>query len=72
MLLTAKENGPGGKSDTPPDVWFENKDKYYLEMHLIPNNKELWKLENYEKFIEERKKLILNKFEHMIQKEDNT
>lgn len=72
MLLTAKENGAGGKRDIPPEVWFSDKAEDYLKMHLIPENKELWELENYEKFIEERKKLILKKFEHMIQKEDNT
>jgi len=58
MLLTRDENGGGGKGDIPPDKWFETKDNKYLEMHLIPKNKELWKLENYERFIDERKKLL--------------
>jgi hypothetical protein len=69
MLLTAEENGAGGKSDTPPDVWFEDKSEEYLDMHLIPRDKELWKLENYEKFLEARKTLILEKFDNIIQKE---
>ena len=59
MLLTREENGPGGKGDTPPERWFEDKDDKYLEIHLIPKDKELWKLDNYEKFIEERKKLLV-------------
>lgn len=67
MLLTAEENGPSGKGDTPPDVWFADKDDAYLEMHLIPKNPELWKLDNYEQFVEERMKLILEKFGYMIQ-----
>lgn len=69
MLLTWEENGAGGKSDISPEDWFKNKDEEYLEKHLIPKDKELWKLENFEQFIEKRKKLILNKFEYLIQKE---
>ena len=66
MLLTREENGPGGKGDTPPERWFEDKDDKYLEMHLIPKDKELWKLDNYEKFIEERKKLLVTKMLPLI------
>lgn len=66
MLLTAQENGAGEKTDVSPDVWFASKPKEYLELHLIPANKELWKIENFEKFIEERKKLILKKFNGII------
>lgn len=68
MLLTKEENGPSGKSDIPPVEWFKDKSEDYLDKHLIPKDKELWKLENYEKFIEERKKLILNKFADIIMK----
>ncbi|MBU1124512.1 MAG: DUF1524 domain-containing protein, partial [Candidatus Omnitrophica bacterium] len=70
MLLTAQENGAGEKSDTPPDEWFEGKSKDYLRLHLIPEDRNLWKLENYELFIEERKKLILNKFEYLLLKDN--
>ena len=69
MLLTAQENGAGGKADTPPDEWFEGKCKSYLDRHLIPKDKELWKLENYECFLEARKELICQKFGYLIQKE---
>lgn len=69
MLLTAEENGAGNKTDTPPEEWFQDKDDSYLDMHLIPKDKELWKLENYEKFIDARKDLILSKFENMLLKE---
>lgn len=68
MLLTQKENGAGGKKDIIPEEWFKDKDDHYLDMHLIPKNKELWKLENYEKFIDERKELIAKKFDFLIQK----
>jgi hypothetical protein len=41
MLLTAKENGAGGKSDLPPDQWFVDSraDESYLQVHLIPQEK---------------------------------
>jgi len=66
MLLTAQENGAGGKSDTPPEEWFEGKDEAYLDMHLIPKDKELWRIDNYEKFIEAREKLLIEKFKDLI------
>ena len=66
MLLTAAENGAGGKRDTPPDVWFKNKPDSYLDMHLIPKDKDLWKMDNFERFIEERKKLILQRFSNLL------
>lgn len=66
MLLTAQENGAGGKSDTPPETWFRNKGDDYLDLHLIPKDRSLWILENYEKFIEERKKLIVDKFSDIL------
>lgn len=38
------------------------KDKdFYLKRHLIPEDESLWKSENFEKFIEERKSLIVSK-----------
>lgn len=66
MLLTAEENGAGGKGDKPPDQWFADKSDNYLERHLIPKDKELWKIENFEQFIAARKKLILEKFSYLI------
>ena len=66
MLLTREENGPGGKSDILPEVWFSDKKEEYLDMHLIPKNKDLWKIENFEDFIEERKKLIREKFLYLL------
>ena len=69
MLLTATENGAGGKSDTPPDEWFKDKvakDPAYLDRHLIPSDPALWKLDRFEDFIEERKKLIKAKFAYLL------
>lgn len=73
MLLTADENGFTQKSGTPPSEWFAparftsgEARRKYLEMHLIPDDPELWKLENFESFIEARKKLIQDKFSYML------
>jgi hypothetical protein len=66
MLLTATENGAGGKGDTPPDVWFADKDATYLDRHLIPSDPALWRLTRFEDFIAERKKLIVSKFAYLL------
>jgi uncharacterized protein with ParB-like and HNH nuclease domain len=66
MLLRAEENGGGGKTDILPEQWFADKSDEYLERHLIPKDKELWKLENFEAFVEARNKLILDKFNYLI------
>ncbi len=66
MLLTQAENSFGGKCDTLPEKWFANKSDSYLELHLIPWDKKLWKLENFPLFVEERRKLIEQKFKHLI------
>lgn len=71
MLLTAKENGSTGKTDILPKEWFSDKSEEYLEKHLIPKDKKLWEIDNYEQFIEARKKLILEKFEYLIYKTDD-
>jgi len=66
MLLTQAENGAGGKSDTLPEVWFADKPESYLDMHLVPKDKDLWKIDRFEDFIEERKKLIRDKFSYLL------
>jgi hypothetical protein len=71
MLLTAEENGAGGKSNISAEDWFQNKSDHYLELHLIPKNKELWKLDNFRDFVEARKRLIVEKFQYMIQSDTN-
>jgi hypothetical protein len=66
MLLRQEENGSAGKWDTPPDAWFAKKPASYLEMHLIPKDPTLWKLDRYEDFVTERKKLIREKFNDLL------
>lgn len=72
MLLSAVENGAGGKSDILPSVWFRESvihfGEKYLDMHLIPKDEKLWELDRFDDFIEERKKLIIEKFNFMLLK----
>ncbi len=72
MLLTAVENGSGGKTDVAPEEWFGKRvaevGESYLDMHLIPKDRDLWKIENFERFIEARKDLILEKFNYLVLK----
>lgn len=70
MLLTSIENGSGDKSDKPLSEWLKDKNDEFLELHCIPPTKSLWKIENYEKFIEARKILIYKKFSEFIHSED--
>ena len=64
MLLSSEENR-NEKKDKSPEEWLKDKDDEYFEIHLIPRNKELWKIENFERFVEERSKLIVDKFKKM-------
>jgi hypothetical protein len=69
-LLTARENGFQGKSDTPLADWLPAKvkeDPEFLKLHLIPDDQKLWGIDAYPAFIEARKKLILKRFEGYLQ-----
>jgi hypothetical protein len=70
MLLTQQENGAGGKSDSLPENWFAmrvaEEGEQYLEMHLIPKDTELWKLDRFDDFIQARKKLIGKRFKNLL------
>ena len=66
MLLSREENGAGGKSDILPEFWFADKDQDYLDMHLIPLDPSLWKLDRFEDFIKARKELIRERFRSLI------
>jgi hypothetical protein len=65
-LLTMAENGPGGKGNRLPDDWFADKGPEYLKRHLIPTEAALWKIERFEDFIIERKKLLRDHFKFLL------
>lgn len=69
MLLTSRENGAGGKGDTPPDVWMREQLKAnpdYLELHCIPHDRKLWKIENVDLFFEKRYEILKEKFSDIL------
>ena len=73
MLLTTDENNFNDKCYIPLgdrfDRSFFKSDEEHegcLALHLIPRDKGLWELENYEPFIEAHKQLILDKFSYML------
>ena len=58
----------GDKNNKELKDWInslQNKEDY-LKRHLIPNNPELWINDNYENFLDERKKLIIEKLEEKL------
>jgi hypothetical protein len=68
MLLTAAENQAGGKGKISPEEWFSHPDRdndEYRNRHLIPADRELWKVKNFLDFVEARKLLIIQKFRDM-------
>lgn len=71
MLLPANQNGAADKSDSPPEEWFQGKSKEFLELHCIPANRKLWKLENYPQFVMARKRLLSEKFAHLLYEDDD-
>jgi hypothetical protein len=49
-----------------PAEWLADKDQAYLDRHLIPADPDLWKLDRYEDFIVERKKLMRERFKFLL------
>ena len=49
-----------------PEEWFAGKDRSYLDMHLIPPDPALWRLERFKEFIEARKDLIRERFKDLL------
>ncbi|MCG9875527.1 MAG: DUF262 domain-containing protein [Leptospiraceae bacterium] len=64
MLLSIGENRDEKRAKSPLE-WFSNKDEKYLDQHYIPKDQDLWKIENYERFLVEREKLILGKINQL-------
>lgn len=63
-LLLSRENEE--KSSQPFDQWIQTRDTSFKKRHLIPDEPELWKFENYERFIEERERLIKQRLEQLF------
>jgi len=67
VILTEVENRT--KSAKLAEDYLENVKIRFpnaLELQCIPDNSELWKLENYEKFLNARRKLLSEKLNHFL------
>jgi len=58
-LLTQQENLE--KLNKPFEEWISTRDSSFRKRHLIPEEPQLWKLENFEDFIKKREELIKNR-----------
>lgn len=65
MLLPAHQNGAGDKGDKSVDKWLAEQSEEFLDLHCIPKTKTLWKVENYERFIDKRQQLIIKRCEEL-------
>lgn len=63
-LLNAKENEE--KSGQEFEKWITTRHDSFIVRHLIPSDQKLWKLENFEKFVEAREALIRQRLESLF------
>ena len=67
MILTLSENRT--KSNKLAEVYLKDvKSKFpnSLTLQCIPENEELWKIENYKEFLKERRVLLSERFNHFL------
>ena len=61
-------------SDTPPEKYFVDKkyisdiDRIYTQ--FVPNDPKFWKIKNYKDFLKERGRLITEKLNNFVIKEE--
>ncbi len=54
------------KSNSPFDDWIKSRDQEYKKRHLVPDDPDLYKLVNFEKFLNAREDLILQKLQNIF------
>ena len=64
QFLSSTENE--SKNNIKFEEWIKNLEPSFIEKSFIPKNKELWFIENYEKFIEKRRDLMFDKLKEEI------
>jgi hypothetical protein len=64
QLLVLGENQE--KIDTPFEEWIQSRNPDYCTENLIPQDKDLYRIEAFPKFLEERNKLIAEKLRLMF------
>ncbi len=64
QILTENENI--SKNKTEFEIWINGQSEAFLENSYIPRDKSLWKIENYEKFLESRRDIMYEKLVERI------
>ncbi len=64
MLLRSEENLE--KLNQPFEDWIKTRDVSFKKRHLIPDNPELYKFENFESFIVKRDELMKNRLQKLF------
>jgi hypothetical protein len=64
QLLTGRENE--AKQDTSFEVWLESRDPSFYDRHLIPTDPETHRIENFDRFLEERSELIRDELQSVL------
>ncbi len=64
QLLMANENQE--KQDKPFHEWIQTRDSSFLKNHLIPKNNNLWRIEKFLEFINERERMLKEKYTELF------
>lgn len=56
--------------DTPPEEYLPLYDEQILERHVVPLNKRLWKVDNFQDFLDARLQLIWKKTDQLLEELD--
>ena len=64
QILSSNDNE--SKNNILFEEWINTRDETYLNKNYLPLNKELYKIENFEQFIEERTKILHSEFNKII------
>jgi hypothetical protein len=63
-LLLSHENQE--KSSQPFEQWISTRDSSFKQRHLIPDDPELWKFQNFEHFIKRREEMIEDRLKQLF------
>lgn len=64
QILSSNDNE--SKNNILFDEWINTRDEIYSDKNYLPLNKGLYKIENFEQFIEERTKILYSEFNKII------
>ncbi len=64
QILSSTENE--SKNKAPFEKWIKNLDESFLKKSFIPKNKDLWTLEKYYNFLEERRGILFAKLNEVL------